>query len=108
VLGVSALAGDRIWQRDLRIRLWIGPLSGQAFTDFLPGGERAQALEKLLTMFGGMTFEYEVRLVLARESVTPSQLGAGAEVRLGWNSFLCTEPARQDRDDASYELHTIH
>jgi len=108
VLGVSALAGDRIWQRDLRIRLWIGPLSSQAYTDFLPGGERAQALEKLLTMFGGMTFEYEVRLVLARESVTPSRLGEGGEVRLGWNSFLCTEPASADRDDASYELHTIH
>lgn len=108
VLGVSALAGDRIWQRDLRIRLWIGPLSRQAFADFLPGGERAQALEKLLTMFGGMTFEYEVRLVLARESVTPSQLGEGGEVRLGWNSFLCTGPAAADRDDASYELHTIH
>nr|WP_170948506.1 type VI secretion system baseplate subunit TssG [Bordetella genomosp. 5] len=108
VLGVSALAGDRIWQRDLRIRLWIGPLSRQAYTDFLPGGARAQALEKLLTMFGGLTFEYEVRLILAREAVGPSTLGEGAEVRLGWNSFLATEPATEDRDDASYELHTIH
>ncbi len=112
VLGVSAMAGDRIWQRDLRIRLWIGPLSGAAFTDFLPGGARAQALEKLLTMFAGMTFEYEVRLVMARADVAGSTLGGDGggpgSARLGWNSFLCTEPATADRDDASYELHTIH
>ena len=111
VLGVSAMAGDRIWQRDLRIRLWIGPLSKTAFADFLPGGARAQALEKLLTMFGGLSFEYEVRLVMAKEDVAGSALGGDADgggARLGWNSFLCTEPSASDRDDASYELHTIH
>ena len=108
VLGVSAMAGDRIWQRDMRIRLWIGPLSKEAFTDFLPGGARAQALEKLLTMFGGMSFEYEVRLVMAKDDVGGSVLGEGGGARLGWNSFLCTEAVASDRDDASYELHTIH
>lgn len=112
VLGVSALAGERIWQRDLRIRLWIGPLDRKAFGDFLPGGERAQALEKMLTMLGGMTLEYEVRLLLAKAEVTGSVLGDasgdGGGARLGWNAFLCTQPASQDRDDAGYELHTIH
>lgn len=83
------MAGERIWQRDLRIRLWIGPLSRSAFADFLPGGARAQALEKLLTMFGGLSFEYEVRLVMAKEDVAGSALGGDAEgggARLGWNS----------------------
>lgn len=108
-LGQNAMAGERIWQRDLRIRLWIGPLSRKAFADFLPGGARAQALEKLLTMFGGMSFEYEVRLIMARADVAGSVLGgAGEGARLGWNSFLCTAPVDADRDDASYELHTIH
>lgn len=112
VLGVSALAGDRIWQRDMRIRLWVGPLSREAFAGFLPGGERARALEKMLTMLGGMTFEYEVRLLLAKAEVTGSVLGGatahGEGTRLGWNSFLCTQPASEDRDDTRYELHTIH
>lgn len=112
LLGVSAHAGDRIWQRDLRMRIWIGPLRKAQFADFLPGGERAKALEKMLTLFGGLSFEYEVRLILAREDIAGSALpadeGAGAGVRLGWNSFLCTEVPDQDRDDATYELHTIH
>jgi len=122
VLGVSAFAGDRIWQRDLRMRIWIGPLSGAVFTDFLPGGERARALEKMLTMLAGVSFEYEVRLILAKEAVTGSSLGGatdadgaqdeaaqeGGGARLGWNTFLCSEAATEDRDDATYELHTIH
>jgi len=112
VLGVSAFAGDRIWQRDLRMRIWIGPLSGAVFADFLPGGERARALEKMLTMLAGVSFEYEVRLILAKEAVSGSELGGdeteGGGARLGWNTFLCSEPATGDRDDACYELHTIH
>ncbi|WP_197424736.1 type VI secretion system baseplate subunit TssG [Bordetella sp. N] len=120
VLGVSAFAGDRIWQRDLRMRIWIGPLSGDVFADFLPGGERARALEKMLTMLAGVSFEYEVRLILAKEAVSGSSLGGatasaqeegaqeGAGARLGWNTFLCSVAATEDRDDASYELQTIH
>ncbi|WP_454691365.1 type VI secretion system baseplate subunit TssG [Achromobacter aloeverae] len=112
VLGVSAFAGDRIWQRDLRMRIWIGPLSGEVFADFLPGGERARALEKMLTMLAGVSFEYEVRLIIVKEAVSGSALGGdeagGGGARLGWNTFLCSEPAIEDRDDASYELHTIH
>jgi type VI secretion system protein ImpH len=106
-LGVSAFAGERIWQRDLRMRIWIGPLQRDVFADFLPGGERAKALEKMLTMLAGVSFEYEVRLVLVKEAVSGSSLGEGG-VRLGWDSFLCTEDVTEDRDDASYELQTIH
>lgn len=108
VLGVSAFAGDRIWQRDLRLRVWIGPLEKGVFSDFLPGGERAQALEKLLTMLAGVSFEYEVRLVLAKEAIAGSTLDEDGGPRLGWDTFLCTAPADTDRDDAGYELHTIH
>ncbi len=109
LLGVSTHAGDRIWQRDLRMRIWIGPLRKHQFADFLPGGEHARALEKMLTLFAGVSFEYEVRLILAREDVQGSALGgATGGARLGWDSFLCTEAPAADRDDATYELHTIH
>lgn len=112
VLGVSAFAGDRIWQRDMCLRLRIGPLKKEAFAGFLPGGSQAQALEKLLLLLGGPTFEYEIKLVLAKEEVGNSQLSdeddGQSGTRLGWNSFLCTEAADQDRDDAGYGLNTIH
>jgi type VI secretion system protein ImpH len=108
VLGGAAHIGERIWQRNLRLRLWIGPVRGETFDDFLPGGERAAALEKLLTLLAGVTYEYEVRLVRARDDVRGCTLDEQSGGMLGWNTFLCTEPPGEDRSDAAYELHTVH
>jgi type VI secretion system protein ImpH len=105
-LGATALAGARVWQRDMRVRLVIGPLKKQDYEAFLPGAERASALERMLTLLAGITLEYEVKLVLRREDVGPSVLGKGS--RLGWDAFLCTHEVTEDRSDARYELHVIH
>lgn len=105
-LNATALAGSRVWQRDMRARLVVGPLSMSEYEAFLPGAACAQALERMLTLLAGITFEYEVSLVLKRTEVGPAQLGAGA--RLGWDAFLCTRDADRDRADARYELHAMH
>ncbi|MGN6667981.1 MAG: type VI secretion system baseplate subunit TssG [Trinickia sp.] len=105
-LGATALAGERVWQRDMRVRIVVGPLGKRDYEAFLPGEARAIALERMLTLLAGITIEYEVSLVLARDEVGTSRLGAGA--RLGYDAFLCTRPAERDRDDARYELNVIH
>jgi type VI secretion system protein ImpH len=104
-LGATALVGGRVWQRDMRVRLVVGPLSRRDYLAFLPGGEEALALGRMLTMLAGVTLEYEVKLVLRHEEVGVCTLGAGS--RLGRDAFLCTRDAGQDRDDARYELHLI-
>lgn len=108
-LGASALAGSRVWQRDLRVRLWVGPLARREFDAFLPGGERAQALKKLLSLFTGVTLEYEVRLLLLPEAVRGARLGgtASAAPRLGWDSFVATRPAAAPRADVAYLIHAL-
>lgn len=106
-LGSTALAGDRVWQRDLRMRLRLGPLDRRGFDAFLPGGAAAAALAKWLTLLLGSSLEYEVRLALRAEDVRGAGLG-GDGVRLGWDSYLCTRPVPAPRDDTCYELHTIH
>lgn len=106
LLGATALAGERVWQRDMRARLVIGPLSKADYEAFLPGAENAVALERMLTLLARVTLEYEVLLVLRREDVGPSRLGAGS--RLGWDAFLCTQEAERDRAEACYELHALH
>ena len=105
-LGATALAGERVWQRDMRARIVIGPLTKREYEAFLPGEARAVALERMLMLLAGSTIEYEVSLVLARAEVSASCLGAGA--RLGYDAFLCTREAERDRDDARYELNVIH
>jgi len=107
-LGMSALVGGRVWQRDLRMRLTVGPLDRAGFDAFLPGGLAARALAKMLTMFTGLTLEYEVHIVLRApdvDGVTLSEERHGG--RLGWDSFLCTAPETRDRDDLRYELATV-
>lgn len=107
-LGMSALVGGRVWQRDLRMRLTVGPLDRAGFDAFLPGGLAARALAKMLTMFTSLTLEYEVHIVLRApdvDGVTLTEERHGG--RLGWDSFLCTAPETRDRDDLRYELATV-
>ncbi|MEX3986171.1 type VI secretion system baseplate subunit TssG [Paraburkholderia sp. EG287A] len=105
VLGATALAGERIWLRNLRVRLVIGPLSATQYDGFLPGSERALALARMLHLLAGMTIEYEVCLVLKREDVKPAELGNAG--RLGFDAFLSTRPAAVDRRDMSYRLRRV-
>lgn len=106
VLGHSAVVGERLWQRDLRVRLRLGPLSRQRFDHFLPGAPGARALRQLLTLACGVSLEFEVCLCLSREHVRPTQLHSRADTsgaRLGWTSFLSTRPADRDREDLVYD-----
>ena len=106
-LGTTALAGDRVWQRDLRMRLLIGPLQRERFDGFLPGGAAAAALEKWLTLLTGSCLEYEIRLLLRAEDVRGAGIGGEHGARLGWDSYVCTRPSTQARSDAGYGIHTL-
>lgn len=102
-LGSDLVMGERVWQRDLRIRLTFGPLPRRIFERFLPGGPAAIALKELLALLTGATLEYEVRLALRAAEVRGTRLGGDAP-RLGWNSFLLTRASPTDRTDAGYDL----
>jgi type VI secretion system protein ImpH len=108
LLGASAVVGARAWQRDLRLRLTVGPLDRGSFASFLPGGKAARVLAKLLTMFTGVTLEYEIELVLVAADVEPISLGSKRCCgRLGWDSFLGETAGARDRHDVSYAIHAI-
>jgi type VI secretion system protein ImpH len=106
-LGASALAGDRVWQRDLRLRLAIGPLRRNEFDALLPGGDAAEALSNWLSLLIGGGLEYEVRLVLHAEDIRQAGIGHGHSARLGWDGYLATRQGNEHRTDASYGIHTL-
>ncbi|MBS1158028.1 MAG: hypothetical protein H6R15_447 [Proteobacteria bacterium] len=107
-LGTNLLVGERIWQRNLRIRIHIGPLSHRRYLAFLPKGEMAAALEKVLTLATGGQFEYEIRPILRAADVQPLGFGRGPGARLGYDTFLLTRPESRDRSDTRYLTHFIH
>ena len=107
-LGSSALVGARVWQRDLRMRLTVGPLERRNFDAFLPGGKAARALEKMLAMFTGLCLEYEVQLVLRAADVQGATLDLDrVGGRLGYDSFLLAGARSQDSADVRYEIHAL-
>jgi type VI secretion system protein ImpH len=104
VLGAGALAGDRVWQRDLRLRLVIGPLDRTGLQAFLPGGVAARALHSIVTMLTGTALEYEVQLVLRARDVQGMRLGRAGLGRLGWDSYVLSLPSQEARGDVRYRL----
>lgn len=99
----NAVLGERVWQRDLRVRLVLGPLTPAQFERMLPGQPGALAVRELLSLLAGPTLEFEVRLALAGEDIPPPDLDRHA-IHLGWNSFLIAGGERATRCDAGYDL----
>lgn len=107
VLGRNALSGERVWQRDLCVRLVLGPLDPQRFRRFLPGAPGAKALRELLGLLTGVSLEYEIALTLQADAVQPSRMDSSRSPfsgRLGWDTYLQTKPASADRCDVRYDI----
>ena len=108
-LGATACAGERIWQRHLRMRLAIGPLDHATFSTFLPGGSAARPLARFTTLLVGHSFEIEVQLILRREAIRPVSLGHDPKRgRLGFDTWAMSRAAKQDSKDVRYDIPLIH
>jgi type VI secretion system protein ImpH len=101
-LGMQSVLGERVYQRDLAVRLHVGPLAESDYQRFLPGGAACGDLARLLGLMTGASFEYEVRLSLQPQAVQPARLGACG--RLGWDAFVLSRPAQHARSDAGYAI----
>ncbi|MEO8154047.1 MAG: type VI secretion system baseplate subunit TssG [Rhizobacter sp.] len=108
MLGRNALSGERVWQRDLCVKVILGPLTHGLFQRFLPGAPGATALRELLTLLSGVSLEYEINLTLRADAVTTIGLDSGRSPfagRLGWDTYVQTRPQHTDRCDVRYDIH---
>ncbi|GGY48379.1 type VI secretion system baseplate subunit TssG [Pseudoduganella albidiflava] len=87
--------GKRIWRRDGRVELKIGPLDKATYDSFLPDGKNVPRLRGLLSLFHMPGIDFEIVLVLKAADVRPIVLGRG--FRLGYNTFLVSRPGIKDR-----------
>jgi type VI secretion system protein ImpH len=106
-LGIGTIVGDAVWDQHGAVTVRLGPLSLKQYRDFLPGGVAAIQLEAWLRLFGQGEFDFEVRLVLAREEVPRVLLSSEQNEmgRLGFESWLKNQPFLHDAEDAVYRLH---
>ncbi|MQW89737.1 type VI secretion system baseplate subunit TssG [Sinorhizobium saheli] len=95
-LGRSATIGPRIFQRQQRIELALGPLTISDYMAFLPGSERRETLKRAIGDLVGYGLDVDVRLVLKRDEVPSARLG---EARVGHTAWVAPGKDRSDADD---------
>lgn len=101
-LGQTAVAGSQIWDCTQRFRLRIGPLTLEQYERLLPETRSFARLVGWIRNYVGYEYNWEALLVLHKDEVPPAQLGrtpSGAGTRLGWTSWLKTEPFKDHAED---------
>jgi type VI secretion system protein ImpH len=104
-LGRTTFLGERLWDRQTKICLKLGPLSRQQFEQFMPDQTGLAALRELVRFCVGLTLECDVRLVLRRQDIPAPKLAAGqAPPRLGYNLWLNSSLPTRDADQTCFAL----
>jgi type VI secretion system protein ImpH len=96
-LGMGAVLGGRVWDRQHKFRLHLGPLTLAQYEGFLPGRARIQQLVDWVRLYLCFELEWDVRLQLKQHEVPRLRLARGA--RLGWTSWLGHRRADGDATD---------
>jgi type VI secretion system protein ImpH len=99
-LGGTVLLGGRVWSRQHKFRIVIGPLSLHDYERLLPGGQSFHRLVPIVRNYAGDTLLWDVNLILRRDEVPPTRLGGFG--RLGWTTWLM--PRRSGTDAADLFL----
>lgn len=89
-LGLGAVLGRRVWDRQHKVCLHLGPLTLDQYRRFLPDGSARGPLVRWVQQLLGGELDWDARLLLQRAEVPPTRLGGGA--RLGWTSWVGNRP----------------
>jgi len=84
VLGAGAVVGGRVWDRQCKFRIRLGPLTATEYESFLPGGTLLRKLVDWVRLYLCFELDWDVQLLLDRREVPVLRL-AGRQ-RLGWTT----------------------
>ena len=96
-LGRNTLVGKRVWDRQHKFRLCLGPLDLKEYSSLLPGGHGLAQLQAAVRNYAGLEYTWDAQLVLQAGSVPPLRLGSGN--RLGYTSWLGRRCSTAPADD---------
>lgn len=100
-MGMGAVLGRQVWDRQHKVRLHLGPLTLEQYRQFLPIGTARPVLVRWMLQLLGDELEWDAQLQLRRDEVPATRLGAhkGSAPRLGWVSWLGERPRAGDAVD---------
>jgi type VI secretion system protein ImpH len=110
MLGVNTVAGQRVWDVQSKFRVRLGPLRYARFLELLPDRAPIPARKTFfllchwVRLYVGPELDFDVQLVLAGEEVPTCRLAdEGVGPRLGWNTWLVSQPRAAAAEDAVFE-----
>ncbi|QEG40604.1 type VI secretion system baseplate subunit TssG [Roseimaritima ulvae] len=107
-LGQDAVVGERLWSRQQKITIEVGPLPAEQFPQYLPptdehSGRGLQRLRHLVGICIGQTLEFDVQPVLRIDRPLSVQLTHDqTATRLGYDSWLGSPPEKSVAADAIF------
>jgi type VI secretion system protein ImpH len=104
-LGVTAVAGHRVWGVQSKFRIKIGPLAYDDFVRYSPLGDRLTPVSQFVRTYAGPDLDFDVQVVLRREDVPACRLGGDPDdaSRLGWNTWIHSQEMEADAEDAVFQ-----
>jgi len=105
-IGVGAVVGDAVWNRQSRARIRIGPVPLKTYVEFLPDGSAFAGVRAITRYFSNECIEFELQLVLERDEVPTIKLDSSTEspARLGWTAWAKTKSMGIDPDNTILAL----
>ncbi|HEX3623888.1 MAG TPA: type VI secretion system baseplate subunit TssG [Verrucomicrobiae bacterium] len=96
-VGANAIVGLTVFDAQLKFRIRLGPMKYKDYERLLPGGTSFERIRQWVLNYCGEQYFWDVQLVLEAEEVPSSQLGKAG--RLGWTTWLKSQPFTRDADD---------
>jgi type VI secretion system protein ImpH len=96
-LGRTTVLGGRVYDRNHKFRVALGPLSRPDFLRFLPGTPGLDRLRSMVRNYTGDELAWDVRLIPA--PFAASQIQLGMHGRLGWDALLGRGSGNADASD---------
>jgi len=99
-LGQNTSAGSKLWDRQYKFRVVLGPLTLAQYESFLPDGSAWRPLNDWVRQYVAPGLLWDVQPLLAREEVPAPQLGGHARLGLTtWGGRAGRRPHPHDRGD---------
>ncbi|MDR2014752.1 MAG: type VI secretion system baseplate subunit TssG [Azoarcus sp.] len=105
VPGQTLFAGKRIWDRQTKIQVRMGPMRRAQFDRLMPGEPGAKALETLVRFMVGHGLACDVKLILDKRDVPVPRLDPGQRLMPGRNFWLIKNHLlERDPDEMRFRL----
>ena len=101
-LGTNSVLGERVWQRQDKFQIRLGPLTLRQYEDFLPSGRLFRALVDTVRNYLGLELMWEIQPVLKGEEKPVTCLGKQGV--LGWTSWLESRDADLEVGDLQLQV----